>query len=201
MRRLPIIFLMDTSGRMQGDRINRVNKTIEEIVLHFRNKPYAMETAFISMATFNMNFQPINEFAELGMFELRRVTAEPSTPAMLGKALSSLVDWLKKRTHETTVKQNDDLRGCIYLFWGGGIADPHDFAEAVIKLSKVKMNIIVVPFASSKHHLPPSWRCLQPDETGSLSRIPFEYIEDGPAPCSEPVQNLPELPKEISLIL
>lgn len=201
MRRLPIFILMDTSGRMQGERINRVNKTIEEMVVHFRHDPFAIETVFISMATFNMNFQVINEFTELGMFELRRVTEEPSTPAMLGKALSCLTDWLKKRTHQATVGQKGDLRGCIYLFWGGGLADPHDFSEAVIELSKVKMNVIVVPFASIKHRLPPSWRCLQPDETGSLTKIPFEYLEDGPAPCSEPVQNLPELPKEIILLL
>ena len=116
MTRLPIIALVDSSGRMYGDNITRSNKLINDLVMSIRLNPYALETAYFSIATFNRIFTPMLDFLPFSEpFDLPLLQAYPSSPPMLGAALTSLVNWLEKR-----LKATSDIKSVILFFWGGG---------------------------------------------------------------------------------
>lgn len=91
MRRSSIIALVDTSGRMQGESIARANVIIHDIVVSLRADPYMLDTAHLSIATFNRSFTPMLDFMPIDQpFDLPILQASPSTPPMLGKAITSL---------------------------------------------------------------------------------------------------------------
>ena len=53
MRRLPIYLLLDCSGSMMGEPITAVQTGLQNLVATLRQDPYALETAFISVITFD----------------------------------------------------------------------------------------------------------------------------------------------------
>jgi len=53
-RRLPIFILVYTSGKMQSERIELVNKKINELIANLRQDIYTLGTASILVASYNM---------------------------------------------------------------------------------------------------------------------------------------------------
>lgn len=64
MRKLPIYLLLDTSGSMHGEPIEAVKNGVEMLVSTLRNDPYALETAYLSVITFNTNAQQLVPLTE-----------------------------------------------------------------------------------------------------------------------------------------
>jgi len=69
MRKLPIYLLLDTSGSMHGEPIEAVKNGVEMLVSTLRNDPYALETAYLSVITFNTNAQQLVPLTELEQFQ------------------------------------------------------------------------------------------------------------------------------------
>lgn len=201
---MPIIFLVDTSGRMQGERIKAVNKGMQTILQCLRQDPYTLETAWLSVATFNMQFTPLSELTEIVEFEVPLIDSIPSTPAMLGNAISSLADWLTPRIKACESNQlGKDFRCKVILFWGGGIGDPQQLENATQKIRKLPMDILAIPISTSNtNKLPESWATITSEnvEIDSCTvKTFFRWIDDDYSlHNSEPVSlYLPPLPKEI----
>ena len=53
MRRLPVYLLLDTSGSMYGEPIEAVKNGVQVLVSTLRQDPYALETAYLSIITFD----------------------------------------------------------------------------------------------------------------------------------------------------
>ena len=59
MRRLPVYLLVDTSGSMHGEAIEAVRNGLQVLVSALRQDPYALDTAYLSVITFNSSAQQI----------------------------------------------------------------------------------------------------------------------------------------------
>ena len=53
MRRLPIYLVLDVSGSMRGEPIEAVRLGVQSLVQTLIQDPYALETAYLSLITFN----------------------------------------------------------------------------------------------------------------------------------------------------
>ncbi len=53
MRRLPVYLLLDTSGSMGGEPIEAVKNGVQVMISSLRQNPQAIETAFLSVITFD----------------------------------------------------------------------------------------------------------------------------------------------------
>ena len=58
-RRLPVYILIDTSGSMKGEPIESVKVGLADMIATLRLDPYALETACISIITYNSNVEQI----------------------------------------------------------------------------------------------------------------------------------------------
>ena len=58
-RRLPVYLLLDTSGSMQGEPIHAVNVGLQSLAASLRQDPYALESVFISIITFDMEVKEV----------------------------------------------------------------------------------------------------------------------------------------------
>ncbi len=53
MRRLPVYLLLDTSGSMHGEPIEAVKNGVQTLLTTLKQDPYALETAYVSVITFD----------------------------------------------------------------------------------------------------------------------------------------------------
>ncbi|KAA6318984.1 hypothetical protein EZS27_031068 [termite gut metagenome] len=70
MRRLPVYLVLDTSGSMTGEPIEAVKNGVQVLVSSLRTDPYALETAFLSVITFDSSAKQIVPLTELENMQL-----------------------------------------------------------------------------------------------------------------------------------
>lgn len=92
MRRLPVYLLLDTSGSMYGEPIEAVKNGVQTLISTLRGDPYALETAYISIITFNSVAQQVTPLTELSAFQQPQIEASGCTA--LGEALTLLAQRL-----------------------------------------------------------------------------------------------------------
>ena len=85
MRRLPVYLLLDTSGSMAGEPIEAVKNGVQVMISSLRNDPQAVETAFLSIITFDSDAKQIVPLTDLASFQMPDIKASGTTS--LGEAL------------------------------------------------------------------------------------------------------------------
>ena len=86
MRRLPVYLLLDTSGSMAGEPIEALKNGVQIMIGTLRQNPQAIETAFISIITFDNTANQIIPLTDLASFQMPDIKATGVTA--LGDALS-----------------------------------------------------------------------------------------------------------------
>jgi uncharacterized protein YegL len=144
MRRLPIFILVDTSGKMQGERIELINRKISELISNLRQEPFALETAFIFVASYDMDMQIYLPLTDLTVLDLPIIKAKPSTPSMLGNALYSLDSVMEQIINKSTENVKGDYGLILYILSGGKPSDGATVNYAMEKLLiKWNMNVFI----------------------------------------------------------
>ena len=69
-RRLPVYILIDTSGSMKGEPIESVKVGLSDMIASLRLDPYALETACISIITYDKDVKQILPLSELENLQL-----------------------------------------------------------------------------------------------------------------------------------
>ena len=69
MRRLPVYLMLDTSSSMSGEAIEALRNGLALLVATLRQDPYALETAWLSVITFDSDARQLVPLTELGEFQ------------------------------------------------------------------------------------------------------------------------------------
>ncbi len=121
MRRLPVYLLLDVSGSMRGEPIEAVNQGVITLAKTLRTDPYALETAFISLITFNDNVKQVVPLTELYKFQAPTLEAKMGT--YLGKALKFLSATAEAEIVKTTAEQKGDWKPLVFIMSDGRSGD------------------------------------------------------------------------------
>ncbi|KAA6313364.1 hypothetical protein EZS27_035851, partial [termite gut metagenome] len=108
MRRLPVYLVLDTSGSMTGEPIEAVKNGVQVLIASLRTDPYALETAFLSVITFDSSAKQIVPLTELSMFQMPNIQASGVTA--LGDALSLLANKIDTEITKTTAEVKGDWK-------------------------------------------------------------------------------------------
>ncbi len=139
MRRLPVYLLLDTSGSMGGEPIEAVKNGVQILVSTLRQDPYALETAFLSVITFDSSAKQVVPLTELATFQPPTIAASGTTA--FGEALALLGDRIEAEVAKTTADAKGDWKPLVFIMTDGSPTD--DWAKGLDRLKKVRTGIIV----------------------------------------------------------
>jgi uncharacterized protein YegL len=139
MRRLPVYLLLDTSGSMSGEPIEAVKNGVQVLISTLRSDPYALETAYLSVITFDSSARQLVPLTELSMFQMPEIQASGATS--FGEALTLLANKVSTEVTKTTAEVKGDWKPIVFLMTDGGPTD--NWQQGLADFKKQKFGMVV----------------------------------------------------------
>lgn len=139
MRRLPVYLLLDCSGSMFGEPIEAVKNGVQVLVSTLRQDPYALETAYLSIITFDSNAKQVSPLTELSAFQQPNIQASGCTA--LGEALALLAQKADQEVTKTTAEKKGDWKPLVFIMTDGEPTD--DLNKGLAEFKKRKWGMVV----------------------------------------------------------
>lgn len=212
MRRLPVYLVLDVSGSMSGEPIEAVKNGVQVLVSTLRQDPYALETAYLSVITFETSARQAVPLTELAAFQTPAIAASGATS--LGEALSLLAKRIEAEVAKTTAEQKGDWKPLVFLMTDGSPTD--DWRKGLADLKKVKTGVIVAcaagPNADTQVLKQITEIVLQLDVTDSAAiKAFFKWVSASVSSGSQKVDSgqkevmglsdLPPPPQEVNIVM
>lgn len=117
MRRLPVFILIDSSTSMKGEAINAVNSGLKTLIQDLRKDPFALETVFLSVISFNTLAYIVRPFEDI--LNNLHVSIEAKGQSNFGLGLQLLMDEMKLNIKKTTNETKGDWRPLVFFMTDG----------------------------------------------------------------------------------
>ncbi len=139
MRRLPVYLLLDTSGSMTGEPIEAVKNGVQMLLSTLRQDPYALETAYVSVITFDSSARQAVPLTDLLNFKLPELVANGTTA--LGDALSLTAKCIGNEVQKTTADTKGDWRPLVFIMTDGSPTD--DWRKGLSDFKTARTGVVV----------------------------------------------------------
>ncbi|WP_436487829.1 vWA domain-containing protein [Chitinophaga sp. ARDCPP14] len=139
MRRLPVYLLLDTSGSMNGEPIEAVKNGVQIMINSLRQNPQAIETAFISIITFDSSARQVVPLTDLASFQMVDIKATGTTA--LGEALQLVSNCIDHEVAKTTTEKKGDWKPLVFIMTDGIPTDNWQSGLTAFKQRKVAYTI------------------------------------------------------------
>lgn len=155
MRRLPVYILIDTSGSMYGEPIEAVKVGLNDMVATLRQDPYALETVWMSIITFDREVKQIVPLTALEDLNIPDLQTPRSGPTHTGAAIKMLCDKYDKEVNFGSKETKGDWLPILFVLTDGKPSDIMDYVANIKELKKHKFSFIVACAAGPKAQTEP----------------------------------------------
>lgn len=143
MRRLPVYFLLDTSGSMFGEPIQALNNAMSGMINTLRSDAQALDSLWLSIVTFDREVRELVPLVELVNFQLPEITCPQSGPTNTGKGLELIYQKVNAEVRKGSEDQKGDWRPLFFLFTDGKPSDIQLYREMIPKIKSLRFATIV----------------------------------------------------------
>lgn len=143
MRRLPVYFLLDTSGSMYGEPIQALNNALAGMVNTLRSDAQALDSLWISIITFNREIKEIVPLTELVNFQLPEITCPQSGPTNTGAGLEFVIQKVNTDIIKGSQTQKGDWKPLLFIFTDGKPSDIQLYREKIPEIKKLNFGAVV----------------------------------------------------------
>jgi len=144
MRRLPVYILVQTSGAMRGEPIEAIKVGLETMVSSLRQDPFALESVYISVITFNRYPAQILPLTELENMQIPTIAQPEAAGTHLGEALDFMCKKIDSEVTLSTPERKGDWMPLLFVMCDGRASDAQLFKESVEKMKLRRFGSIVV---------------------------------------------------------
>ena len=139
MRRLPVYLVLDVSGSMMGEPIEAVRNGMQTLISTLRTDPYALETAYVSVITFDDTARQIVPLTDLISFQPPDI--EVGTTTSLGDALKVTREAIEREVRTTTADTKGDWKPLVFLMTDGMPTD--DWRPEVAAFKNARTGLVI----------------------------------------------------------
>jgi uncharacterized protein YegL len=119
---------------MAGEPIEAVKNGVQMLVSGLRQDPQALETAYLSVITFDNDAKQVVPLTELAMFQQPNIAASGTTS--LGAALDLLAKCIDKEVAKSTPEAKGDWKPLVFLMTDGNPTDDWRKGNASLKQAR-----------------------------------------------------------------
>lgn len=135
-RRLPVYILIDTSGSMKGEAIQSVNSGLRAMISTLRQDPYALESAWLSLITFDNEVKEVFALTPLERVQLQEITTPSYGATLLGAALQLLLERVDRDIRRSSPENKADWKPLLFVMTDGSPSDPLAYRQAIPEIHR-----------------------------------------------------------------
>jgi uncharacterized protein YegL len=148
MRRLPIYFLIDVSETMVGEPIEEVKNGLKYMISTLLDNYGAIETAYISVITFNSVANQLTPLSDLVSFQMKDINT--AGVASLGSGLNLLSNCIENEVIKKTLESKGDWEPIVFLMTDDNLLKNEDFQTELNNFKSKKQCNLIVCISSNK---------------------------------------------------
>jgi len=124
---------------MSGEPIEAVRNGMQMLVSTLRTDPYALETAYLSVITFDEHANQVVPLTELISFQTP--TINPGSTTSLGAALKLTKECIEREVQKATAEAKGDWKPLVFIMTDGQPTD--DWQRGLDEFRKIKTGMVI----------------------------------------------------------
>ncbi len=140
---------------MRGEPITAANNGLQAMIATLKQDPFALESVYISIITFDREVKEVLALTELGELEPPQLSTPESGPTLMGKALDILMQKIDHDIIKNSPDQKGDWRPMLFVITDGKPSDKAVYKEMVERIKGYKFASIVACAAGQDAQIEP----------------------------------------------